>query len=33
MSKLVPPHGGKGLAICLLEGDELATEKQKAVGL
>ncbi len=33
MSKLVPPHGGKGLAICLLEGDELATEKKKAVGL
>jgi len=33
MSKLVPPHGGKGLTICLLEGDELATEKKKAVGL
>ncbi len=33
MSKLVPPHGGKGLTICLLEGDELAAEKKKAVEL
>lgn len=33
MSKLVPPHGGKGLTICLLEGDELAAEKKKAEGL
>ena len=33
MSKLIPPHGGKGLTICLLEGDELAAEKKKAEGL
>ena len=33
MSKLVPPHGGKGLTVCLLEGDELAAEKKKAEGL
>ena len=33
MSNLVPPHGGKGLVICLLEGDELAAEKKKANGL
>lgn len=33
MSKLVPPHGGKGLTISLLEGDELAAEKEKAAGL
>jgi len=33
MSKLVPPHGGKGLTICLLEGDEPAAEKKKAVEL
>jgi sulfate adenylyltransferase len=33
MSNLVPPHGGKGLVICLLEGDELAAEKKKAEGL
>ena len=30
MSKLVPPHGGKGLVCCLLEGDELEAEKKKA---
>ena len=33
MSKLVPPHGGKGLTVCLLEGDELAAEKKKAARL
>jgi sulfate adenylyltransferase len=33
MSKLIPPHGGKGLTICLLEGAELQAEKQKAAGL
>ncbi len=33
MSKLIPPHGGKGLTVCLLEGDELAAEKKKAEGL
>eukprot|EP00362_Geleiidae_sp_MMETSP1317_P000004 CAMPEP_0201281042 /NCGR_PEP_ID=MMETSP1317-20130820/1079_1 /ASSEMBLY_ACC=CAM_ASM_000770 /TAXON_ID=187299 /ORGANISM="Undescribed Undescribed, Strain Undescribed" /LENGTH=424 /DNA_ID=CAMNT_0047589869 /DNA_START=92 /DNA_END=1366 /DNA_ORIENTATION=+ len=32
MSKLVAPHGGKGLTCCLLEGDELAAEKKKAEG-
>jgi len=30
MSKLVPPHGGKGLVCCLLEGSELEAEKEKA---
>jgi sulfate adenylyltransferase len=30
MSKLIPPHGGKGLTVCLLEGDELKLEKSKA---
>ncbi len=30
MSKLVPPHGGKGLTCCLLEGAELEKEKKKA---
>jgi sulfate adenylyltransferase len=30
MSKLVPPHGGKGLVCCLLEGAELEAEKEKA---
>jgi len=30
MSKLVAPHGGKGLVCCLLEGSELAAEKEKA---
>jgi len=33
MSKLVAPHGGKGLVCCLLEGAELAAELKKAEGL
>jgi len=33
MSKLIPPHGGKGLTCCLLEGAELNAEKKKAKGL
>ena len=33
MSKLIPPHGGKGLVCCLLEGAELDAEKTKAEGL
>ncbi len=33
MSKLVAPHGGKGLVVCKLEGDALAAEKTKAQGL
>jgi len=33
MAKLVEPHGGKGLTICLLEGAELEAEKTKAAGL
>jgi sulfate adenylyltransferase len=33
MSKLIPPHGGKGLTCCLLEGAELEAEKKKAEGL
>jgi sulfate adenylyltransferase len=33
MSQLIPPHGGKGLTICLLEGAELEAEKSKAAGL
>ncbi len=33
MSKLVPPHGGKGLVCCLLEGSALEAEKKKAAGL
>ena len=33
MSKLVPPHGGKGLVCCLLKGAELEAEKKKAAGL
>jgi len=33
MSNLIPPHGGKGLTICLLEGAELEAEKKKAAGL
>jgi len=33
MSKLVPPHGGKGLVCCLLEGAALEEEKKKAEGL
>ena len=33
MAKLIPPHGGKGLTSCLLEGAELDAEKKKAEGL
>ena len=33
MSNLIPPHGGKGLTCCLLEGAELKAEKKKAEGL
>jgi sulfate adenylyltransferase len=33
MAKLIEPHGGKGLTICLLEGAELEAEKKKAEGL
>jgi len=33
MTKLVEPHGGKGLTCCLLEGAELDAEKKKAEGL
>ena len=33
MSKLIPPHGGKGLTCCLLEGAELDAETKKAEGL
>ncbi len=33
MSKLVPPHGGKGLVCCKLEGSELEAEKSKAASL
>jgi len=33
MSNLIPPHGGKGLTCCLLEGDALAAEKKKAKSL
>ena len=33
MSKLIPPHGGKGLTCCLLEGAALEAEKKKAAGL
>ncbi len=33
MSKLVAPHGGKGLVCCLLEGDALKAELEKAKGL
>jgi sulfate adenylyltransferase len=33
MSNLIPPHGGKGLTVCLLEGAELEAEKKKAEGL
>jgi sulfate adenylyltransferase len=33
MSKLVAPHGGKGLVCALLEGAELEAEKSKAAGL
>lgn len=33
MSKLVDPHGGKGLVCCLLHGNDLEAEKEKAAGL
>ncbi|VAW41724.1 Sulfate adenylyltransferase, partial [hydrothermal vent metagenome] len=33
MTKLVAPHGGKGLVCCLLHGSELEAEKTKAAGL
>ncbi len=33
MSRLVAPHGGKGLVCALLEGAELEAEKKKAAGL
>jgi sulfate adenylyltransferase len=33
MSKLVPPHGGKGLVCCKLHGSELTAEIEKAAGL
>ena len=33
MSNLIPPHGGKGLTCCLLEGDALAAEMKKAESL
>ena len=33
MSKLVAPHGGKGLVCALLHGSELAAEKEKAAGM
>jgi sulfate adenylyltransferase len=33
MSKLVAPHGGKGLVCCLLKGSELEAEKKKAATL
>jgi len=33
MSNLIPPHGGKGLTCCLLEGADLEAEKKKAEGL
>jgi len=33
MSKLVAPHGGKGLVCCLLHGNELEAEKEKAAGM
>ncbi|MFH1672311.1 MAG: sulfate adenylyltransferase [Pseudomonadota bacterium] len=33
MSKLIPPHGGKGLVCALLEGAELEAEKKKAATL
>ena len=32
MSKLIPPHGGKGLTCCLLEGAELEAEKKSIIG-
>lgn len=33
MANLIPPHGGKGLTVCLLEGAALEAEKKKAEGL
>ena len=33
MSQLIPPHGGKGLTTCLLEGAEREAELKKAEGL
>lgn len=33
MSKLVAPHGGKGLVCCLLHGSELEAEQEKAAEL
>ncbi len=33
MSKLVAPHGGKGLVCCLLHGKERVAEQEKAAGL
>jgi sulfate adenylyltransferase len=33
MAQLIPPHGGKGLTCCLLEGAALEAEKTKAEGL
>jgi sulfate adenylyltransferase len=33
MAQLIPPHGGKGLTVCLLEGATLEAEKKKAAGL
>lgn len=33
MNKLIPPHGGRGLSISMLAGDELDAEKERAVGL
>lgn len=33
MTKLIEPHGGKGLTVCLLEGAALEAEKKKAKGL
>jgi sulfate adenylyltransferase len=33
MAQLIPPHGGKGLTVCLLEGAQREAELQKAQGL
>ena len=33
MSKLVAPHGGKGLVCCKLHGNDLEAEQEKAAGL
>ena len=33
MSKLIAPHGGKGLVCCLLHGNDLEAEMEKAAGL